>query len=597
MGNTLSSLATDADGWPAPAESPLPWQLPRYNTKILDVGRICSNGDGACIWHVQGGRLRFPIPFGYKAEAEIFDEKVHLSVESKEGKCEFRLVVASTGHIYTGATPTAPLAKWALSLGQLEVPSGLEVFGFTHTRIISMLRHLAINSTSPTGKPILDALVAQLEPGTAVGAWAKPDIISVSTPTSAGGGGAISIAEHIQKEAQRVAHPQPAPSLAPSLHNWLSVGTPTDQGQKTSSRALKRPATQPPSSLPTIPPTKEVEPSTVTPISTPFGSPQVQQQPLGLPPRPASRAPSSFAPIASPEAHAAALVNRPASRSRSGAMSSGRGWTAFTAFGLQTRDAIREANPYASASEIEKMVGTQWSSLTAEAKQHYADVAAEVRRSSGTLGAVGSAELRANDLVVTTGVGAASEIQQQQQQQDQNEAKVLHARTRSDTAAAAAATLPEERQLRPSRRPKFFGPEFDTSDAPLPGRKSSVWETEVDRVHADILAVEEEERVAAERAAAKAAKAAKAAQRRGAKKAKDAAVEADVLDVLSSMRAEVLASETKESVEKSVGEEDEAFPTAAAAAAAAAPAESEKKVNDKSGNGNGQEAWSAHIEQ
>ena len=173
MGQTLSAptLANETDGWPSlleapPEGSPLPAQLPPYNTTIIDIGHLSDNG--ACTWHVQGGRLRYPIPNnGYKATCEINGQKLHLSVEPNGGNCQFKLQTEPGDEIYTGAPPTAPLAKWALSLGRLEIPNGLDAFGFSNPQVQAILRHLA----APTGK--VDALVAQLEPGTAVAAWAK----------------------------------------------------------------------------------------------------------------------------------------------------------------------------------------------------------------------------------------------------------------------------------------------------------------------------------------------------------------------------------------------------------------------------------------
>jgi len=576
MGNTLSAqtLAAEADGWPSPTieDSTLPSHLPPYNTDILDTGNLPE--DETCTWHVQGGHLRFPIPQGFRASCEIFGQKIHLDVLSVEQKSNFRLQT-ETGDVYEGETPTAPFAKWCLSLGRLEIPNGLEAFGFTNKQVQAILRHIA----APTGK--VDTLVAHLEPGTAVGTWARQDTIG-ATPTSRGAGATANkamptppLVEGIQREVQRIANTQRAPSLTPSLHNWLSVGAP-EASAKSPPRAPKRPATQPPL-LPNLPSNEAITSTpTLSPVaSTPFSSLQAQHQHTGgLPPRPSSRAPSSFAPLA-PEAHAAVLVNRPASRSRSGAMSSGRGWTAFTAFGLQTRDAIREANPYASATEVEKMVGRQWASLTAEGKQHYADVAAEVRRSSqGNLGAMGSGELRTE----MTAAGVEQNFQYNQQQN----AVLSLTRTKSDAASA------EERQLRPSRRPKVYGPEYDTSDAPLPGRKGSLWESEIDKVYTDILAAEESERVAAERVATKAVKDVKTSKRRGAKKQKEAKEEADVLGVLADMRAEVLASESKESGgEKSGGFDQEEMDEGAASEKMMIKAET---VNGQKG----QEAPSGH---
>jgi len=49
--------------------------------------------------------------------------------------------------------------------------------------------------------------------------------------------------------------------------------------------------------------------------------------------------------------------------------SAAKGWTAFTSFGLHARDSVRAANPGASPAQVEKLVGTMWSRLSADEKQ------------------------------------------------------------------------------------------------------------------------------------------------------------------------------------------------------------------------------------
>ncbi|GAB4818687.1 hypothetical protein N2152v2_005733 [Parachlorella kessleri] len=110
-----------------------------------------------------------------------------------------------------------------------------------------------------------------------------------------------------------------------------------------------------------------------------------------LPPLPAAAAarPSSRAgPADTDEALLQQLTSRPLSRARrratataaAGGKSSGRGWTAFTAFGLEMRDVVRAEAPWASATEVEKLVGQRWARLPPGEKQRYVDLAARVRK-------------------------------------------------------------------------------------------------------------------------------------------------------------------------------------------------------------------------
>jgi hypothetical protein len=64
-----------------------------------------------------------------------------------------------------------------------------------------------------------------------------------------------------------------------------------------------------------------------------------------------------------------------------------KGWTAFTAFGLHTRDAVRGANPGATSVEVEKLVGQLWGRLSKDEKQGWVQRAARARSARGSSGA------------------------------------------------------------------------------------------------------------------------------------------------------------------------------------------------------------------
>lgn len=507
MGQTLSSPTGFEDPsftQPLPAlasdQTALPSSLPPYNTTLLDPGHVSEQTQ----WHIQGGRLRFPIPQGYHAACSAYGQKAFLTVESSPSGDSWQYVVRTEGgDTFAGSTPTAPFAKWALVLPRIDVVNGLEAFGFVNPTVQAILRRMGEH----TGK--VDLPVAQLAPGAPVGAWARGE-----TPAPV-----ASLVQEITRGAQQAAakNAQRAPSSAPSLQNWLSAGETaaprSPQGTEgvlgtADAAGLGAGVPRRPYPISQQPPTG----------STPFAT-----HPIGLPPRPAvHHAPvPQAATQLTPGAHAKALANRPGSRSRrrpgsAEGRSSGRGWTAFTAFGLAHRDAVREANPLASATEIERLLGRQWAALTPEEKQHFVDVAAEVRRSSQGNYPLGV-------LVGAEGVdGGAAGLS--------GEGGPPLRRTRSDAGS-------EERQLRPTRRPRMFGPEYDTSDAPWSGRKGSLGgagslETELDKVYAEILAAEEAERLGVH-----------SGGKRG--EEEEGADEADVLGVLADMRAEAIASESR----------------------------------------------------
>lgn len=72
-----------------------------------------------------------------------------------------------------------------------------------------------------------------------------------------------------------------------------------------------------------------------------------------------------------------------------------KGWTAFTAFGLHTRDAVRSANPGATSIEVEKLVGQLWGRLSRDEKQGWVQRAARARSARGAGGGGGSSQAKA----------------------------------------------------------------------------------------------------------------------------------------------------------------------------------------------------------
>lgn len=465
MGQALSTGCLKEEpsaSWPTPAPVPLPISTPLHGTTVLDTG-VLSNAQ-PCVWHVQGGLRRFPIPVGYRATCSAYGHNATLSVEQPRSPGEYGIrfiIKTDDGSTYSGTTPTAPFAKWALTLHRLEVINGMEAFGFTDPRVQAMLRFVGRS----TGQ--VDAPPAQLTPEAAVGPYldATAGDRAPSLTTEIGRAASSIKTTPVQEYGVGRSH-----SLAPSLQTWLPGGT-----------------------SPKSPPGVEgqLQPADLEERSR--RKLQLQRGASGgLPPRPMSR-PGSRATVPQAQrgyAPEATLAARPPSRSKrrpASAMGEGRGgkgWTAFTAFGMEMREVVRRENPWASATEIEKMVGRRWASLSASEKQHYIDVAAEVRRSSqGGAPGVG---------VDSADVGSA-------------DVEGTLRRTRSDAAT-------EERQLRPVRRPKLFGPEFDTSDLPggtgpgaLLGRRPSMGaearvefsQNELQRMYSEAMAEREAQQLAA----------------------------------------------------------------------------------------------------
>jgi hypothetical protein len=438
MGQALSAAGSEtlaashgaAVGWPAPGEQSLPLVLSNVvQTTVLELGNIDSNGP--CYWFVEGGRRRLPLPIGFKASALIYGTPAHIEIRKdprNASALQFVVKLQDNAEEYSGNSPTAPFAKLALAHKRLDCINGFDAFGFSDIRVQAMLRGIG-QATGLLDHPVLHATT-----DVPVGPWAQrtrpPETLVDALKRG------IAAQQHQQqrqrqRQQQQVKAQYQPRMLGPeaSLHTWLDRHTPTKE--------------------------QPVQPST-TPFATapqpyfPMETDGRFQQgvPAGAAPQ---RKPSAFGPLRTvsggveldPGAHAAALTTRPPSRSRRPSSSegrSGRGWTAFTAFGLEERDRVRTAHPHATPTEVEKLVGQRWAALTAAEKQHYVEVAQEARRTSQG-GAPG-------------------------RQESLPDAEALK-RTRSDAGTPGTIEYTtEERQLRPKRRSKYthFGTEFETGD-------------------------------------------------------------------------------------------------------------------------------------
>lgn len=457
MGQTLTTTAipdaippTKSWTWPVPSPTPLPIHVSSspHNTVVLDIGRLPSvmGEEGqACMWHLQGGLRRYPVPEGYRARCTVYGGiGATLLVEyvaaghGDERTVRF-IMHTDEGTTFSGATPTAPFAKLALSLNRLDVVNGMDAFGFNDTKVQALLRHVGL----PTG--YVDTPPIQCLPDAAASPWAyqpgealeestipssiKPEIL-LGMKTFRDKQQGIS---NVATEAARDAATRRTPSLTPSLQTWLPPSA-----SKGASLPAASPKSPPGMEVPAMDhggtgtstaarmPRSSVPPGSSFPASTRWKEPVLTAlavegsvEPSGL--RPPSR-----------------TRRRPPSAM--GEVKGGRGWTAFTAYGMETREIVRQENPWATATEVEKLVGRRWAALPPEEKQRYVDMAAEVRRSSqGMYGPVA-----VESAMMAGGEGNAAG---------------------RGEGGGEGGVVEDQRQLRQVRRPKSFGPEFDTSDA------------------------------------------------------------------------------------------------------------------------------------
>lgn len=368
MGQAVSSPGVATTEWPPPLQhKDLPAALPNYNTVVVDFGKV--EADDRCVWHVEGGLQLFPLPVGYRATCQAYGCTAQLSVEKSPNCPAPQFVLRTQGPdgqeqvTFAGYTPTAPMAKWALALRRLDVLNGMDAFGFSNLRVQATLRELG----RPTG--LLDTPPSQFALGAPVGTW-----VEQAKATAGQGPSLVDSIRRGMATAQQAQHTKRAPSTAPSLGTWLDfmpMGAAMGNGGGASPRSPEAIEASP-----TVPGgetgARRRKPAAPQ-QSTPFGEPAMARaaslpyagSAKGLPPRPASRAGSLMLrqpsqPLPAPEVHAASLTTRPTSRQRRRPSSSagegrmGRGWTAFTAFGLETRDLVREEHPWASATDVEK---------------------------------------------------------------------------------------------------------------------------------------------------------------------------------------------------------------------------------------------------
>jgi hypothetical protein len=210
-----------------------------------------------------------------------------------------------------------------------DVVNGLQAFGFSNPHIQALLREAG------AGTGLVDVPAGMEGPNT-----------PARSPTGDGGGAAGAAGQ---------------PSLAPSFHPWLAPPvTPAQaqqmqhapqvqQVQQAASEVRVRPI--PPDILPVRLPSRAA--SMPVHWDTPAAEAGSSIVDPSAPRILLTRAVSCLPPV-----HASPLAApRPQSRSRRRPASAGggRGWTAFTAYGLETRDAVRVDNPWASSTEVEKV--------------------------------------------------------------------------------------------------------------------------------------------------------------------------------------------------------------------------------------------------
>lgn len=136
--------------------------------------------------------------------------------------CMLPQVRTEDGEAFSGSTPTAPFAKWALALGAARVVGGMEAFGFLAPPVQALLRSAAAAAGGP-GQ--LDAPVAPAAGGPGDGLVRLADV---------GGGAPLALAPApapaavvavpgALEAAAAAAGLQAMPSAAPSLQTWLDL--------------------------------------------------------------------------------------------------------------------------------------------------------------------------------------------------------------------------------------------------------------------------------------------------------------------------------------------------------------------------------------
>jgi len=370
MGQALSSPKEQANrGGSTQCPPPVP-HLPAtlsnpHRTVVIDLGTV--ENDEVCYWYIEGGLRRFPLPVGYRATCHAYSTVAHLSVERSPDSHAPMFVLrpegdkgASESTLFSGLTPTAPFAKWALALGRLDVVNGMQAFGFRDLSIQYALREMV---RFPGGA--LDTPVSQCAPGSVMGSWVERIRRKARSRQVTEGGTLVEriqrgILEGVQEEAAQ----RGAPTTAPSLQKWLEHvpgGMKSgDTREQESSVVRQHTAKAEEGQIPS---------ATQAPGTTRSGPPVdgdasalYSDRVIGTPPLLSRALPPAYLPAQKVLPSANQFTPRPRSgqhhrkgRPASAQGGTGRGWTAFTAFGLEMRDVVRSEYPWASATEVEKV--------------------------------------------------------------------------------------------------------------------------------------------------------------------------------------------------------------------------------------------------
>ena len=318
--------------------------------------------------------------------------------------------------VFAGSTPTAPFAKWAIQVGTLDVPNGLSMYGFLDPTVQAVLKERAraagieVQDSPPAGPSIAPSLAGWLPPGMetlgaglGIRAPSVPEAVrSGPLPMDTAGVQDPAFSLGLQPKVVGVSTPRgsygdatmsghgPGAAHSPRVSYDDVVSAANRASMATSPRASG-------GSFDTVP-AHDSWTAVNRGYKSSFYQPEPKSQSSGGFPAPAPPSGRRASPLSQADAAAAAQERtsagssdlaggyHPMARHSSVPLSSprvggsGRGWTAFTAFGLKMRDAVRAEHPWATATEVEKLLGQRWSRLTAAEKQVYAEVAARVRR-------------------------------------------------------------------------------------------------------------------------------------------------------------------------------------------------------------------------
>lgn len=309
----------------------------------------------------------------------------------------------AAGAAFEGATPTAPLTKLALALGQPATLGGMQAFGLLAPPVQRALRGAAAAAGLPLDEPVAQ-LAGQLHQGLQLAGQAA----ATSAPSlQVGGCGGVLDWQGGRPGAFPASHrtcQSLPPSCCPCRHGWswrqlaqlpACRRHPPSRTRRPRSmagtaarrcRARRCPCTrralaaQRCSPAPLPPSLSRRRLRAAQQLARPRAKPSWRRCWRGRP-----RAASCAAPpppvravgvlrcclagkadgeerCACTDAH---MVPAPPAGAAAGAGNGGRAWTAYTAYGLKNREAVRAANPGCGAREVEKVGAGCWELLMA----------------------------------------------------------------------------------------------------------------------------------------------------------------------------------------------------------------------------------------